>query len=95
MQAFGERLHRFVRALVVPVVALAVIFAAPTGGFAAEAESRLIEAAQSGDTVRVERLLAGGADVDHQGKRGETALIVVSRMVMARSSKRCWPRVRK
>ena len=66
LQVFAERFRRCVRALVLPVVVLALIFAAPSGAFAAD-DSPLIEAAKSGDTAEVERLLAGGAEVDHQG----------------------------
>ena len=73
LQAFSRKFRRCVRALVLTVVALAVIFAAPVGALAAS-NSPLIEAAKSGDTAEVVRLLAGGAGVDHQGVNGTTAL---------------------
>ena len=78
LQVLAERFRFCVRALVLPVVVLAVIFAAPFGAFAADADNPLIEAAYSGDTAELERLLAGGADVDHQKANGATALIIAS-----------------
>jgi serine/threonine-protein phosphatase 6 regulatory ankyrin repeat subunit B len=79
LQAFAENFRRCVRAFVLPVVVLAVIFAA-TGcdEDAAVVNSQLIEAAKSGDTAEVERPLAGGADVNYQGVNGVNALITAS-----------------
>ncbi len=90
LQAFAEKFRRCVRALVLPVVVLAVIFAAagcdkdaaevtPHPYFGdASANSPLINAAYSGDTAEVGRLLAGGADVNYQQTEGATALILAS-----------------
>ena len=78
LQAFGKTFRRCVRALVLPVVVLALIFAAPTGAFAVGADGQLIEAANSGDATAVERLLAGGADIDHRSAEGATALMFAS-----------------
>ncbi len=78
LQAFAEKCRRWIRALVLPVAVLALMFAAPTGAFAAGIDIQFIEAAESGDTAEVERLLAGGADVDHRIADGATALIMAS-----------------
>ena len=78
LQVSAEKIRQWVRALVFPVVVLAVIFATPIGAFAADADNPLIKAAYSGDTAELERLLAGGADVDHQKANGATALIIAS-----------------
>jgi hypothetical protein len=63
LQAFSQKYRRLVRALVLTVAVLAVIFATPNGAFAAEAERQLLWAAGTGDAAAVKRLLAGGAEV--------------------------------
>jgi ankyrin repeat protein len=87
LQVFAEKFRRYVRALALPVVVLAVIFAA-LNGCAGSAERQLNEAAESGDAVNeaaesgdaaaVERLLAAGADIEHRNADGSTALMVAS-----------------
>ena len=94
LQAVAEKFRRCVRALVLPVVVFAAIFAAPIGGFAAEVDSQFLAAAVSGDTAKVERLLAGGADINYKDSDGIIALIYASfndhRATIARPLKRCW-----
>ncbi len=78
LQAVAERFRRCVRALVLPVLVLALIFAAPTSAFAADTDELLIIAVASGNTADVEFLLDDGVDVNHRLSNGATALVMAS-----------------
>jgi ankyrin repeat protein len=78
LQAIAKIFRRFVRALVLPVVVLALIFAAPTNAFAADTDDLLSIAAASGNTADVEFLLDDGVDVNHRLSNGATALVMAS-----------------
>lgn len=61
-----------------PVVILSGKINLPIGPFASDPDSRLSKAAFDGDIAELERLLASGAELNHQVGEGVTALIMAS-----------------